>query len=110
MTLPSIGLGVGTTAQGTAGGGNVFNQAPLFGNSEISGSGSSGPDGASALATTSASGQGGSGGGAASLPQLPGSASPASAPAVNLTAYLPYFLVGGVIVLGVWLVTRLFAK
>ena len=53
MAAPPVSLGFASTAQGTAGGGNVFNAAPLFGNYLGSGGSSSGADGASATAGTS---------------------------------------------------------
>ena len=109
MAMPpvSLGLGFASTAQGTAGGGNVFNAAPLFGNYLGSGGNSNGSDGASALATTSASGQGGLGPTTATSP-TPAGTTASTASAFNLNSYLPWLILGAGVVALAFVVVELF--
>ena len=98
-----VDLGVSTTAQGAAGGGNVFNAAPLFGNQAgYTGGSSTGNDGAQPVAVTSAMGPGGSA----------GSTSPASAATTGgLGQYLNYILIAAGILGAILLVkSAFFAK
>ena len=96
-----VDLGVSTTAQGAAGGGNVFNAAPLFGNQAgYTGGGSTGNDGAQPVAVTSAMGPGGSAGGAAGT-------APASG---GLGPYLNYLLIAAGILGAILLFKSSFKK
>jgi hypothetical protein len=62
-----VTLGVDTTAQGAAGGGNIFNGAPLFGNQTgYTGGSSTGDNGATPTSTQSAFGSAGTTTGATS--------------------------------------------
>jgi hypothetical protein len=85
--------------QGTAGGGNVFNAAPIFGASTITDSGSSGADGAGTGSEATAA----LGGSAQGAPVAANA--PASAPVVAAQSFLstllnsPDLLLGGAAVL-----------
>jgi hypothetical protein len=79
-----ISLGYSASNAAAAGGGNVFNGAPLFGNYSGSGGSSEGNDGASA--TAAASGQGPA---AAAATPLQGGSN------FDLSQYTPYILLAG---------------
>jgi hypothetical protein len=68
--------------QGTAGGANVFNSAPLFGNSTILGSGSSGGGGSAGTGSSATAAQGGPANGGAVTPSQSTAASLLSNPIV----------------------------
>lgn len=85
-----IGVGIsGPASASGAGGGNVFNAAPLFGSLFGQYGSSSGDNGAATSATSAASGKG-------AVPISGGNASlPASTGSGQLQAYLPFILIGG---------------
>ena len=90
MAAVDVGVGIsGPSAASAAGGGNVFNAAPLFGSLFGQYGSSSGDNGASAAATSAASGKG-----AVPLSNV-GTALPTSTNSGQLAAYLPFILIGG---------------
>jgi len=98
--IPSLDLGFSTSASASVGGGNVLNAAPLFGDYFGQGGSSNGNNPADASASASA----GKGAGATAANPV----APLPAATLNLSTYLPYLLLGAVVIAGVFVVVEIF--
>lgn len=111
MAAVDVGVGIsGPSAASAAGGGNVFNAAPLWGSVYGQTASSNGDNGASAAATSAASGKG-----AVPLSNV-GTALPTSGgtgAAASISSYLPFLLIGAaglVLVFGAIEIFKIFKK
>lgn len=100
-----LGLGFSSSNTGAAGGGNVFNAAPLFGSLFGQSGSTSGDNAAGATSAAQASGKGSGQSGSGGV-ILPGS----SGVKFNLSAWLPWIIAGAALIVAAALAWKLFKK